>query len=578
MTVDPGTPQSPQASEPQDLANVEARVRIAKFRLEMEKIAIDKVLAQRQLAWPGVVLEWVKAGSVFAALVGIAVTLFLGQQQSQNAQLASVRAADAARNQTRQSEENRAADRFDKALSRLANPDIGVRLTGVAGLRLFLKDDNARHQEEALHYLITAVAHEPSREVRQSIRDSFTEIAGLSQDAKDEALRIAVEVDRASTDEYVLRTKQRIQHDKQELLALFLGKKAQDIPADLDRVSLQTLTFEQKMQLDNLDARSIFATLAARDDDQVRLDDLASVITALVGAGARNGSGDWTGIYCQGCDFSAARHIDGARFDHSFLSGANFTHAKLRRSTFADSDLAMANFFGADLRGAVLGWGVHPAGDAVRNAQGMRSAKAIPILECATLYGAVLTGLPLAAFDQYFYDVKADVVRELNVPSMRFVRFDKNTQLAEFVARWDTHYDERYYSALPEQSQRLLKEAFASADFSTAEFRIGSRGIGPSDARVGEDLGIYGTYRALDSSWRVGTGSDVGIDNPYARYFVVALDQPFLRAMPASAALYGAARKTWTEKIAPGVESSGTREKYCKQASIPRGDRFVSAD
>jgi hypothetical protein len=51
---------------------------IDKLNLELQKGALEKAALTRQLFWQGVALEWIKAGTVFAALMGIFATLFEG--------------------------------------------------------------------------------------------------------------------------------------------------------------------------------------------------------------------------------------------------------------------------------------------------------------------------------------------------------------------------------------------------------------------------------------------------------------------------------------------------------------------
>ena len=123
----PGKP-----NDPPPLAEV-------KTACEIEKLDLEKQVLRRQLSGPGPVTAWLQATAVPIALLGAAITLYLGV------------------NQIRQSEQNRAAERFDKALSRLASRDEKDRLTGLAGLRLFLGDANSPFQLEALQYLVNAL-------------------------------------------------------------------------------------------------------------------------------------------------------------------------------------------------------------------------------------------------------------------------------------------------------------------------------------------------------------------------------------------------------------------------------------
>jgi hypothetical protein len=178
--VEDGRHQLDPPSE--NLADVETRLRVRKLNAELDKLQLETRSLERQLSWQGVALSWLQAATVLIAIIGIGTTLYLGRQQAAEA------------------EENRAADRFDKALGRLADRnDVGVRLTRVAGLRLFLTDGNIQHQSEAAHYLVTAIADEKSQEVQQAILDAFSESGRFNQAVKDEALRTALELDRSTT-------------------------------------------------------------------------------------------------------------------------------------------------------------------------------------------------------------------------------------------------------------------------------------------------------------------------------------------------------------------------------------------
>jgi hypothetical protein len=73
-------------------------------------------------------MEWLKAASVPVANLGAAITLYVGFGQ------------------INQADENRSADRFDKALSRLASEKANERITGVSGLRLFVNDSKSSLQ------------------------------------------------------------------------------------------------------------------------------------------------------------------------------------------------------------------------------------------------------------------------------------------------------------------------------------------------------------------------------------------------------------------------------------------------
>jgi len=334
------TSTSTNPNREDDLADVEARTRVAKLNLEIEKLVLEKQSLRRELSWQGITLEWVKAASVFAALIGVATTLYLGQRQTELARTANT-------NQSAQAEEARAADRFDKALARLADRDNGVRMTGIAGLRLFLNDGNDKHQRDALHYLVTAIAEEKSPEVQQEILDAFVDAVDFSQAAKDDALRTAIELDRSLTKTAVGKRHAREAAARRSLLAKFFSKNETDLPADDSALDVGGLPFLQRMQLDSLSAEAFFAPYTFNNksfEDTDTLDKLVIVIDSLVSGGAKNDTKDWTNLYCQRCKFDGADLV-GAHFDRSFLGGATFARAKLRGATFQDADLSDAVFF-----------------------------------------------------------------------------------------------------------------------------------------------------------------------------------------------------------------------------------------
>jgi hypothetical protein len=93
-----------------------------------EKLRFETRLLALQLSRSGRAMEWLKAASVPVANLGAAITLYVGFGQ------------------INQADENRSADRFDKALSRLASEKANERITGVSGLRLFVNDSKSSLQ------------------------------------------------------------------------------------------------------------------------------------------------------------------------------------------------------------------------------------------------------------------------------------------------------------------------------------------------------------------------------------------------------------------------------------------------
>ena len=228
----------------------ETPLRVEKLRSEIEKIALEKKQLERQLSRQSLALEWVKVAavpaSVLAALLTVGVTFYLGQRQF-----------DIARTQIsqqfQQAEEGRAADRFDKALGRLADQvNAGIRMTGISGLRLFLTDGSEQHQTEAAHYLVTAIAEEKSPEVQQAILDAFADARNFSQSSKDDALRTAIEVDRSLTEAAYERISSSRRSSAQKLSEKF----------NADPRSDPIVAFVQQMQISSVQAPPIFTSLS----------------------------------------------------------------------------------------------------------------------------------------------------------------------------------------------------------------------------------------------------------------------------------------------------------------------------
>jgi len=311
----------------------------------------------RQLSWQGVALEWIKAGTVFAALMGIVATLYIGQKQAKLAQLA-------AETQSENAEQGRAADRFDKALGRLADRDNPVaRMSGVAGLRLFLVDRQSTHQREALHYLVTALGGEMSPRVQQAILDAFVDAKEFDQTAKDDALRTAVEIDRSLTD---TRFNEMTTEKNNKALALLKEQmpagtqnEIEDLISYRKYLHSKDLTFLQKMKISGVYyTRYFYDPNVEGLSPQPETDTLDKYVSLnmLLAAGAKNQNNNWSNIYCQHCDFRPAVDLSGANFDGAFLSGADFSHVKLRGSSIRNADLGEAKFFASDLTGADLSW------------------------------------------------------------------------------------------------------------------------------------------------------------------------------------------------------------------------------
>ena len=259
-------------------------------------------------------------------VVGFAVTIILGLQQL---------------DQSRQSRDD---ERFDKAVARLAGSTSAERLSGVAGLGLFLDAQHEARHRATLRFLVNALAVEPDATVRGGLLDTFSSLTSgqISQNDLSDTL------DR-------LRDRNRSLY--QQFQADFVAKRIRLGPA------FPKSGFDETHILP--DSEGALAPLRAT----------AAAITSLVRNGAK--TKDLSKIYCVGCDFTGIdweminpnfakiadfAHRDAAQildlsainFDGAILKNANFIGLNLRNASFDGADLVHANFSGADLRGARL--------------------------------------------------------------------------------------------------------------------------------------------------------------------------------------------------------------------------------
>jgi uncharacterized protein YjbI with pentapeptide repeats len=376
---------------------------------EAEKLALEKRLLARQLSPQGVLLAWLQGASVPVALLGAILAFFVGFGQ------------------LHQGAENQAADRFDKTLTRLASTRPDERMTGVAGLQLFLQGDSGLLQTQALQFLINGLSIETDGRVSGAILDVLRDLprGTPSQAALDEALRTAIERNRSLTWDARDSTNQRIARKQWEALAKFniadVDPKAtsERIPARV----IAALGNEQYLALLDV-VHPAFKMLDPQES--APLSNLAIAIQLLFRRGAT--SKDFSYIYCNNCNFDSAS-LDEAKFEGAYLSGASFLHAKLRRASFMHANLANANFFGADLTQANLS--AHPF--VFRESTENSDWAQLPLLECAKLGGADLSGRTLIFFGKEF-DTNWDsgVGYEIYMPRMISTQIDADTKLDSF--------------------------------------------------------------------------------------------------------------------------------------------------
>lgn len=479
-----------------------------KTALECEKLALEKQLLQRQLSVQGLLMAWVQAAAVPVALLGAILAFFVGFGQ------------------LRQSEDNQVADRFDKALTRLASRRPEERMTGVSGLELFLSNSNASLQKQALQFLVNGLSVEQDTRVRGAILNVLTELPGRpSQAALNAALRTAVERNRSLTKSIVDNWPRRIAQRKRETLAKFeitgldLDRIGDEIPAHV----LAALTTEQYLAL--LDSEhGRFTSLDARE--YVPLIGLRTAIETLVARGAT--TLDFKDIYCEECNFTRAKSLDRAIFDGAYIANANFAHISLRGASFRDADLGGTSFFGADLTNADLRTGRLQRGFAIRG-----DWEHLPLLECTKLRGANLSGQPLLLFIKEFdTTTAAQPTYEIVLPRMSSVQLDASTKLDAFRILTAIKISDDYLkqNTTAPEVQHLIKVRSGVLENPLAKGYWQTPNFWRFHGTQGEDV-AKSTFTVAMMDWDFGPSNikDLGEEAFMLRGFV---DQSALKALP----------------------------------------------
>ena len=538
-----------------------------KSALETGKLSLEKRLLQRQLSVQGLLMAWLQAGSVLVALFGAILVFVVGFGQ------------------LRQGADNQAADRFDKALTRLASERADERMTGVSGLELFLSDGSPLLQKQALQFLINGLSMETDTRVRGAILDVLTDLSPgrPSQAALDVGLRTAVERNRSLTRSIVDNWPQRIAQEKKKTLAKFnitgldLAQMGDEIPAKV----LAALTTKQYLAL--LDSeRGRFAEL--NPPEQLQLIGLRTAIQTLVARGAT--SDDFKDIYCEECDFSRAKSLDRTTFDGAYLADANFAHVSLRGASFRNADLGGTNFFGADLINADLR--VNRRWDAGLRVNRRESPLGfgrhnLPLLECAKLGGADLSGQPLVLFFKEFDTTSVDELSySIKLPQMISVQLDPSTKLDNFTILIAISITDDYLKqhttapevqALTTDRNRLWDDPLAKDAFHAVNFRRIQGTFAEDAAKYTHTIAMMPLQVFANDLERLGKEAFMlrgFVDQPalkalplYSRFVdaVGALSVPKNDAAKAAQAWSDKAAKTWaTMKPLPCSESPKGRE------------------
>jgi uncharacterized protein YjbI with pentapeptide repeats len=263
--------------------------------LKTEKLGLEIKQLKRTMSLENVVLERFKTGGASVAAI-VAFFTFLWTVN------AGIKQLDQARNGQDQ-------DRFDKALTRLGSGSVRERLTGAAGLGLFLTSDQSSRHAATLRFLASALVIEDDPNVRQAILDTFSHMdaAVVPENARRDGLQTLVGLNRSAR-----------------------------------KASLQQ---EGAVHAVRKDPKAIPQSAG----EAIRASALAIVIFIRKGTAERN----FSGIDCTDCDLSSGSsplELSEADFSGAVLANARFWGTKLTGSSFAGADLTHSDFEGADLQ------------------------------------------------------------------------------------------------------------------------------------------------------------------------------------------------------------------------------------
>jgi uncharacterized protein YjbI with pentapeptide repeats len=286
----PVPPTSPTITPAAPVPDPDAALKTRKLELEIQQL-------QRATSEKSWTLELLKTWApLLTAIVAIGALIW------------SINAGVKQANLTQSGQDQ---ERFDKALSRLGTASISERLTGVAGLSLFLTPDQRSRHAATLRFLATALVIEPNPNVRQAILDTFSHMdpAIVRQDAREDGLRTLLDLNRST------------------------------------RVALLRSSISQS------DSSKAQESGQVNSEESLQASAMAIVIFVKKGTDQR----DFSGIDCTDCDFSGASpplDLSNSTFDRAVLTNAKFSGLKLTGSSFDGAYLAGTNFEGADLKRA----------------------------------------------------------------------------------------------------------------------------------------------------------------------------------------------------------------------------------
>jgi uncharacterized protein YjbI with pentapeptide repeats len=241
------------------------------------KTELESKLLEQQLSKPFEVREWLKALTGLAAIAALLAAFF----------------------QLQQNYYQRAEDRLERAIARLASSNMSERLAGLSTLRIVLDEGPSSQRRIALSALANSVAAESEPIVSGAILDLLKYTDTESQDGVLEELA----------------------NGSRGLLSLAMKKEP----------------------------RQAYADWVVDHGDYGRLHNIERAIVGFLHRGAR--TNDLTGIYCVECNFEGL-NLRGVDFSGAVLNNSSFAHSMLARSSFEHAVLLAANFTSADLRHA----------------------------------------------------------------------------------------------------------------------------------------------------------------------------------------------------------------------------------
>jgi|GEM_PF-6762043 len=273
--------------------------------LEDKKLGLEIAKLQSELKNSNT-FEWAKAIGAFVTSLGIIGTLLLGLSQQ------------------RESRISRDEERFERNVTRLGSTQVAERLTGLAGIKPFLKSTDRSQQIGALTYLINAGVIESDPTVRSAIDGLFDKISDLNiqADVLNEGLTAARDRNRAVYSRAVNAFWEKQNEAKKRLV----DPKYTEVPIGNPSPS-----------------------------EMAPLEISARMIAGFIRAGAK--INDLSNIYCAKCVFSSLEkpaNLAGVSFEQAILRRSDFSGAQLESASFHNADLVLTNFLGSNLSNSKL--------------------------------------------------------------------------------------------------------------------------------------------------------------------------------------------------------------------------------